>query len=601
MNTQILNGYDKFILFGTDEMGLMALNRLREENISVEYFCDDDNSIWGSVIEGIRVISPPDMKEYIQRENALVIICSRKWRHLYSKQLEELDVPFIYFSKPIYVEISSFCNQACTFCPYEYIKRKKSVMDPNTMKAFLYDLRSDKSDVLFPALYPHVMGEPLVCKNFFLFMDICKELGYYVCVVTNWALMKEDIQRKLFTEYPDMDIILSWQGASEKAFAWRKEKTLTYEQWIDLMFEIMESKFEYAHRGLIQISTIFPEHANNLNTRSDSDLHLYEWYDSKEDFKKWKRDFGGRCVAFDEEMKRKYPENYIAVSDAKSPIVYYYHMYRVLKDLDDWINIDRPSQFEFSPNIHIYEKVFGVWYIDDFFTTLLPEDKYLYWEENWHAMTEKCDRVGDVALLSSGHLVPCNVDNEADFILADLNKGERYTDSKTQARIREIRDNLSLSALCRRCKARALVFDTTNLDCDAQEVIHYGIRWHRKREDEDGNLFRVSYEFSSAYAYPCIDAHTLEIDLASVQTVKQFTLIKILSLEDETAQFTERRFFSIQLEPGARAKIAIPYDFEKSVLHRIDFYTATQNNNRIDDGVAVYSIRLMIDRQGQLR
>jgi hypothetical protein len=592
MNTKILEGYDNYIFFGAHQMGALAFEQFREEGISVAYFCDNDQSRWDTDYYGVSIIAPHDLHEIVKRDNALVVICSSFSKHLIAIQLEEMGVPYIYFSKPIFVEITSFCNQACTFCPYEYIKRPKSNLDFQIMKDFLYDLKSEKSDVLFPAIYPHVMGEPLVCKHFFDFMDICKKLGLYVCIVTNWVLINEDIQRRLFTEYPDMDLIFSWQGASEKAFAWRKDKSITYEKWIDLMFEIMEAKFKYAHRSLLQISTIYPYVANNVITKSDSDLHIFEWYESAEEFKQWKRDFGSRCVRFNEEMQRKYPENYEAIKDAKSPIVYYYHRYRIINDLDEWVSVDVPSQFEFAPNVHIYEKKFGVWGIEDFFSSLLPEDKLLFWEQNWHTQTEKCDRVGDIALLSSGQLVPCNIDNEADFVLADLNKGEKYTDVKTQKRLRKLRDNLSICALCRRCKARAMVFDTMDIQNATQKVIHYGIRWHKTCENDNGEAYRISYEISNAFLFPRIDANSLDIDIESVQNKKQFTLIKILSYDDETKLFSERKMYSLQLKPGERLLQSIPYTFEKKKLHRIDFITATQRDNGIDNGVAVYDITL---------
>ena len=593
MNTQILKGYDKYILFGTNTMGVQALKQLRQAGIEVAYFCDNDKNKWGTAIDGVCVIPPDVLAETAKRTNALIIICSGYAKHVIAAQLEEIDLPYVYFSKPIFVEITSFCNQACIFCPYEYIERKKSTLDVNLMKSFLHDLKSEKSDVLYPTLYPHVLGEPLTSKHLFDFLDTCKELGFYVCLVTNWALMDEKIQQRIFTEYPDLDIVFSMQGASEKVFHWRKEKRLSYQQWVDRLFEIMEGKFKYAHRGLMQICTIYPDVANKLITRSDSDLHLFEWYDDQEEFSQWKRDFGGRCVAFDQEMRQKYPENYEAVkNDASSPISYYYILYRVIKDFEEWVNIEGPSQFEFAPNIHIYEKKFGVWGVEKYFKALLPEDKFFYWEENWHVLIEKCDRVGDVSLLSNGQLVSCNIDNEADFVFADLNKGEKYSDEKTQSRIRELRDNLTLSPLCRRCKSRALVFDTSDIEALEQPIIHFGIRWHAKRENELGEIYRVSYELSQAFVYPRIEAAFLNVELASVQDKQQYTLLKILSYDEASKCFTERKNYTVILKPQQRKEVSVPFNFEKKTLYRIDFITATQRNNGIDDGVALYAASL---------
>jgi len=362
MNTKMLEGYDKYILFGAYVMGKQALKQFREAGIEIAYFCDNEESKWNTLVDDVKVVPPGDLADIVKNENALVVICSSYAKHLISIQLDELDVPYVYFSKPIFVEITSFCNQTCTFCPYEHIERKKESLCPDIMKAFLHDLGSANSDVLFPAIYPHVLGEPLVSKHFFDFMDTCKELGFYVCIVTNWALMNEETQRRLFTEYPDLDIILSMQGATERVFNKRGENQLTYDNWVDLLFEIMESKFKYAHKGLIQISTTYPDVANDVLIRSETRMHVFEWYENADEFKQWKRGFGSRCVAFNSDMQKKYPENYEKIKDAKSPIEYYYHKYWPISDFEEWINANGPSQFEFAPNIHITKRnlAFGV-------------------------------------------------------------------------------------------------------------------------------------------------------------------------------------------------------------------------------------------------
>jgi len=594
MNTQILSGYDNYILFGTDNVAIEVLHKLSAAGFDVYAFCDKNKEKWGTSIEGIPVITPDELAEYVKKEKTLTIICETGSKHLPAALFDELCVPYVFYTKPIFVEITSFCNQSCNFCTYGITKREKMNMDPEIMKAFLQDLGSENSDVLYPTIFPHVLGEPLVSKHFFDFMDICKELNFYVCLVTNWALMNKEIQDKLFSEYPDFDIIFSMQGATKRVFDRRGEKHLTYEDWINLLFEILECKFKYAHKGLMRICILSPEVVNNVLTRSDVPLDLFEWYESIDEFKEWKREFGKRCDDFRDEMQKKYPENFETIKDAKSPIPYKYTAYTPLTDLEQWSETDTMEQFNFAPNCLIYAKNFGTWGADDLLKTLLPDDKYVYNEENWHAMTEKCDRLGDVSLLSSGQLVACNIDGEADYILADLTKGEKYSDEKTQDRLHKLRDNLSLSPMCRRCKSRALVFDKTDIDGDRQEIVHYGIRWHRKRENSSGEVYRTSYELSNAFVFPRLHASKLEIDIESVQSKKQFTLIKILSYNEEKDLFTERKNFSIQLKPGERKRLSIPYTFQKGTLHRVDFITATERTQGVDDGVAVYSAGLAV-------
>jgi hypothetical protein len=137
-----------------------------------------------------------------------------------------------------------------------------------------------------------------------------------------------------------------------------------------------------------------------------------------------------------------------------------------------------------------------------------------------------------------------------------------------------------------------MVFDTAELNSDTQTITHYGIRWHKKEKNTAGEEYKVSYELSNAFLFPCINATTIEVEMQSVQSKKQITLIKILSCNDETKLFTERKFFSKPLNPGERTRVTIPFVFERNKLYRIDFITATERINDRDDGVAVYSAAL---------
>lgn len=587
MNTKILKGYDSYILWGALDMGEEALKQFREEGLNVIYFCDSDSAKWGKKRNGVPVIGPGALSTIVEQENALIIICSSYAKHVIASTCDDIGLPYVYFSKPIFVEITSFCNQSCFFCPYEYIEREKQNIDFELVKSFLYDLRSEKSDVLFPLVYPHVLGEPLVSKDFWNFLDLCKELKIYACVVTNFALMDETVQERLFTNYPDLDIVLSIQGPTENVFSWRSEKKLTHEQWINRVFEIVESKFKYGHKGLIQLCTICPDVVNNTIVRSEENMNIFQWYDSMDDFRKWKREFGGRCLALADEIKRKYPENYEAAK-VDNPVLYYYNLKWLLTDLDAYVNEDGPAQFGFLPNVHIYGKKFGVWCVENFFGSLLPEDKYFYYEENWFARSERCDRVGDVSLLSSGQLVMCNIDNEAEYVFADLRKGEKYTDALTQKRIKNLRDNLTLARLCRKCRARAHVFDTTPLEAKEQIIMHYGMRWHKKRKDAFGIEYRPSYDYSYAYTFPRFAANVLEIDLKSLQTRKHHVMVKIMSYDDATKLFTEEKVATFVPNIGEQINAIVPFEFKVNNLYRIDIHTPTQN----DVGAAVYSMRV---------
>jgi len=601
MNSQILNGYDTYVIFGVRTMGQKAHKRLSSEGFSVKYFTDNDESTWNTEVCGVSVTPPSMLSQIVSEQNALVIIAAGLSMYAVAAQLEQLNIPYVFYSMAVFVEISSLCNQKCTFCPYEYIERKKGNLDWELAKSFLYDITSEKSNVLFPAIYPHIMGEPLLCKYFFDFLDLCKKLKLYVVVVTNFALMDEKMQERLLTNYDNIDIILSLQGPTERVFPWRKEPKLTYKQWIDRMFQIIDSKFKYGFRGQIQISTLWAERANKYLTQSDEQLHLFEWFTSMEEFKNWKQEFGQRCLELADDIKRKYPENFEKMKneEPQQPLEFFYSKFCVVTELDKWVQSEDPIQFEFLPNVHIYSKTFGIWGAERYFKSLIPEDKYLYWEENLISYPGQC-RVFGVGVLSSGQIVPCPVDNEGDYVVADLRQGEMYTDFDAQNKWRMVRDNLSISEHCRRCIGKAFVFNKTPLqNKSSQEITHFGSRWHPENIDENGEKWRASCETSSVFVFSRIEADFLSVELKSIQNKMQHTFIKILSYDDESKLFTERYTFSELLKPGERKAFKFSYKFDIGKFYRIDFITATQRENDVDCGVAVYSASLKIfERNG---
>ena len=69
--------FDKIIiLYGTGHRGIETLSRLREINISPTYFCDGNPSKWGVVIEGLKVLSPPELKQIDNTESLAIVIAA---------------------------------------------------------------------------------------------------------------------------------------------------------------------------------------------------------------------------------------------------------------------------------------------------------------------------------------------------------------------------------------------------------------------------------------------------------------------------------------------------------------------------------------------
>lgn len=85
--------------------------------------------------------------------------------------------------KRVYVEIGNICNLNCSFCPT--LKRAPMQMTP---EQFEYICRSLKG--FTDNLFLHVMGEPLLHKDFEDILDIAASYGYKINITTNGTLLK---------------------------------------------------------------------------------------------------------------------------------------------------------------------------------------------------------------------------------------------------------------------------------------------------------------------------------------------------------------------------------------------------------------------------
>src|ERR1017187_6523657 len=85
----------------------------------------------------------------------------------------------------VFVEISNVCNLQCAFCPE--VEREKSFMDEATFSQVIGQVAPLTKSVCF-----HLMGEPLVHKNFARFVEISGAHNLSVQITTNGTLLDEE-------------------------------------------------------------------------------------------------------------------------------------------------------------------------------------------------------------------------------------------------------------------------------------------------------------------------------------------------------------------------------------------------------------------------
>ncbi|WP_150265091.1 radical SAM/SPASM domain-containing protein [Paenibacillus tepidiphilus] len=84
--------------------------------------------------------------------------------------------------KKVYIEITSVCNLACSFCPPT--ERTKNFMKPETFSGILDQVKPHTDHI-----YLHVKGEPLLHPRVSELLDIAHDKGLKVNITTNGTLI----------------------------------------------------------------------------------------------------------------------------------------------------------------------------------------------------------------------------------------------------------------------------------------------------------------------------------------------------------------------------------------------------------------------------
>lgn len=110
---------NKVILFGASSAGINAKRLLEKHNIQIAFFCDNDKNKWGTVLEGIQIISPEELDAYLSKHTLIQVTSD------YSKdivvQLKQMGI-YCYISYEEYKERISGLVKYHFFSKYNYLK-----------------------------------------------------------------------------------------------------------------------------------------------------------------------------------------------------------------------------------------------------------------------------------------------------------------------------------------------------------------------------------------------------------------------------------------------------------------------------------------------
>lgn len=110
------------------------------------------------------------------------------------------------------IEITTRCNLNCLMCPRQAINRPLKDMKFSLFKKIIDEMK-DYAELV----YLHGLGEPLLCSQFFKFLEYAKSQNLKVGISTNATLLSQTQSKKLLDLGLDY-LILALDGATKKTY-----------------------------------------------------------------------------------------------------------------------------------------------------------------------------------------------------------------------------------------------------------------------------------------------------------------------------------------------------------------------------------------------
>jgi len=505
--------------------------------------------------------------------------------------------------KAVFIELTSHCNMHCTFCPSDVLRRKKEHLADSRLRSFL-----DQLHVLnmHPPILCNVLGEPLLNKKLYEYLDLFEQHGHLVTLITNMTLLADKVVQREILKHNNLTLALSLQTATKESFRKRGYPRLAFEDFFRLIFDVIEEKFRMGSSARLEIhvaSNYVVSHDPTIKT--DSPLNIWPNFPSEKAEQRWIRKTLAGLEKFSRTIQKKYPRAFedeknfslqryrdhigsrVAVSREMLPKNYYR-----LKDEVFW-------GYMFMPNVFLVFKSLELWTRDrSFIKSAIPQDKRVFIEENAESRT--CIMAENLGLLSNGDFVLCCLDYEGEMKLGNIDT-TRVEDVLRSEKRTDIRRNAMTQGICRRCKGRVFIFDTSPLSADEQIVDKWGAGWWTLEPELYGLGGRWTKGTAQSYIFVRVPARRIAVNFLSVHE-DTGPLRLSLWLFDETAEaFIPEKEYVFYGKKGVRAEFKAAFDFSPQRLYKIEISSPTfipdevsGSGDKRNLGLAVFRIRLLV-------
>ncbi len=504
-------------------------------------------------------------------------------------------------TKILFIEFTSHCNMHCTFCPSDHLKRKKEYIDDTLLQCFLDQIHQLQ---ITPPILCNVLGEPLLNKKIYQYLDLFEKQGHEVTLITNSILLQDKKVRKELLKHNNLTLALSIQTVTKKSYKMRGCKTTTLKDLLKIPFQVVDEKFKLASSTRIEIH-IASNYVllNDPTIVMDSPLNLWGNFPNRKAEEKWTRKYIKKLDAFAKKIRKKYPVPFAAEQD--------YAQQQYKEHIGSKIAVSRsalPGNFwdlteetfwgyMFLPNVLLRFKPFALWNREyTFVRNAFQRDKFVYIEEKCEP--QPCAMTDNLGLLANGNLVLCCLDYEGEMNLGNI-KDMDIKEFLQSDRLARIRENAMSESVCRRCKGNIFILDTAKLAGESQKVDKFGWGWEGYEDGMYGIGGRWTQGTANVYVYARIAAGKIKIKFRSEQDSGIPFNMEMHSYNEVSGTFKEEAMFIFYGRKGEIIDFEAHFNFSLFTFYKIVLKGKTfvpdeefGNGDKRSLGIAVFEIEI---------
>lgn len=503
--------------------------------------------------------------------------------------------------RTLFLELTSHCNMHCEFCPSDVLRRPKGHLPDAAGRRFLADL--DALGVTSPILL-NVLGEPLLNRRLFEYLDLLEQTGRSVTLITNMTLLGDPSVRAELLRHANLTLALSLQTATRRSYRMRGYSKMPFKKFFGLVFEVIEDKFRLGSGTRLE-AHVASNYVLSHDRTVQADGGLGLWPNFRHEAAE--RRFIGRTLRRLERlsawMEKKHPSSFFAERD-RAAAMYKDHVgtrvaldrttlppdFHRLKDDVFW-------GYMALPNVFLVFKSLELWTRDSaFLEAARPPGTFVYVEERNEPRT--CLMADSFGLLANGDFVLCCLDYEGEMRIgniAEMTVAEALASAKRAA----IRANAMSEAVCRRCKGNVFVFATEPLAGAWQAVDKFGHGWWDFEPKLHGTGGRWTKGLAWAYVYARLPGRRLRISYFSPHEAGASLDLRLSDYDPGTGDFSPAAAFALPSVRGVPQEFEAAFDFTPSRLYRVEIASPTfvpdetlRNGDLRTLGLAVSSLAL---------